>query len=502
VGVDVEAHIGRGLPGVDLVGLPEAAVREARVRVRTALCSGGYELPTRHVVLSLAPADLPKSGAALDVAIAVALLAATGGCAPGKLDGTLLLGELSLGGELRAVRGVLAQLAAARARGLERAVVPSACAEEASLASGIDVRVADTLQDVVAFLDGRRDLPTAARAAALAASEAGGAHAGVGASEQSEDPDLADVRGQELAKRACEIAAAGGHALLFVGSPGAGKSMLARRIPSLLPTPTAEEAHAIAAIAGVAGLPPPVRHGRCRRPFRAPHHTASEVALVGGGDPIRPGEVTLAHLGVLFLDELPEFRRGAIESLRTTMEVGAAVVVRARQRVVMPAKPLIVAAMNPCPCGYEGSRRRVCTCPPRMAAAYRARVSGPLLDRFDLQVRLEPVRAAALRARPDGERSAEVRARVEAARAFAAERARLRPGDELGNLGSDVQPAALRLLETAVERLGLSARGFVKVLRVARTIADLAGRIEVGEAEVAEAIGYRALDVDRGAHAA
>jgi magnesium chelatase family protein len=509
VGVDVEAHLGKGLPGLDLVGLPEAAVREARVRVRTALASGGYALPPRHIVLSLAPADVRKSGAALDVAIAVALLAATGGCAPGRLEETLLVGELSLGGELRPVRGVLAQLAAARDRGLVRAVVPAACAEEAALASGIDVRVADRLADVVAFLDGRGALGTAAEAAGLARTGAGVAYGagtdavpcGSGASGD-DAPDLADVRGQGVAKRACEIAAAGGHALLFIGSPGAGKTMLARRLPGLLPTPAPDEAHAIAAIAGVAGLRPPLRGGVCERPFRAPHHTASEAALVGGGDPIRPGEVTLAHLGVLFLDELPEFRRPAIESLRTTMELGAAVVVRARQRVVMPARPLVVAAMNPCPCGYEGDRRRVCTCPPRLAAAYRARVSGPLLDRFDLQVRLEPVRAAALRAAADGERSADVRARVEAARRFATERARHAAGDELGRVTAGVRPGALRLLEAAVERMGLSARAFTKVLRVARTIADLAGCAEVGEAEVAEAIGYRALDVARAATAA
>ena len=335
-GVSVEVSQTRGLPGFDIVGLPEAVVRESRVRVMAALANSGFLLPERRFIVNLAPADERKGGASFDLAIAIALLAACGMCAGNALPELLLIGELSLDGRLRAVRGVLAHLLSARERGLRAAVIPEANAGWASLTAGLEVRLASTLRDVVGFLEGTQSLSHAQ------------------AETQSEAPretlDLRDVHGQHVAKRALEVSAAGNHNLLLVGPPGTGKTMLASRLPGILPDPEPDEALEIATIASVGDLSPPAYTPR--RPFRAPHHSCSEAALIGGGHPIRPGEVTLAHGGVRFLDEFPEFSRAAIEALRPTMESGLAVIVRARERAVMPARALIVAAMNPCPCGF------------------------------------------------------------------------------------------------------------------------------------------------------
>ena len=480
--VTVEVHLSGGLPGTSIVGLPEAAVRESRDRVRVAIQNTQFEYPNRRVTVNLAPAELPKDGGRFDLAIALGILAAGGQLPHAALQGCEFLGELALSGELRPVPGVLPALLRAR-HGRRCVIVPAGNAPEAALLGDVDVRIARSLAEVCAHLRGVDALP----------------HPEVCEHDDAFGyPDLADVRGQRQARRALEIAAAGGHHLLMIGPPGTGKSMLAARLPGVLPPMTETEAIEACAIRSVAGVPFDAGNWR-RRPYRAPHHTASGVALVGGGSHPRPGEISLAHNGVLFLDELPEFDRRVLEVLREPLESGRIVISRAARQAEFPARFQMVAAMNPCPCGYAGDPDGRCRCTPDAIARYRGRISGPLLDRIDILSDVPRIALKELDAER-GERdeaSASIRERVIAARNRAMQRAG-KPNAALATreLERDcaLGGAERALLEHAMEKLSLSARAYHRVLRVARTIADLGGSEAIAREHLAEAVQYRRTD--------
>lgn len=488
--VDVETDISNGMPGFDIVGLPDAAVKESKERIRAAVKNTGLTFPSKRITVNLAPADIRKEGAHFDLPIALGILAASEQLDGKKCQDAIFLGELSLNGDLRRINGVLPMVISAYQKGIRKVFLPLENANEAAVIEGVQVFGAKSLEEILSHFIGKKEiLPTVVDVATLLENQ------------DRVKYDFSEVKGQEFVKRALEIAAAGGHNVLMIGPPGSGKTMIAQRIPSILPDMTFEESLEVTKVHSIAGSLSASSPLVSERPFRHPHHTISSVGLSGGGTNPKPGEISLSHNGVLFMDELPEFRRDALEAMRQPLEDGEVTITRAGGTATYPCSVMLVASMNPCPCGYYGDRNRECTCTQSQILKYMGRISGPLLDRIDLHIEVPSVKYDELETKEKGESSAEIKMRVDKARKIQTQRykdagvysnSQLTP--ELMNRYCALGDEANNLLRQAFESLGLSARAHNRILKVARTIADLAGSQNIEVEHIAEAIQYRALD--------